>query len=115
MNIKKKKDGSTLTVAISGRIDTVTAPEADASINESLDGVQSLIIDFTEVNYVSSAGLRMLLSLQKKMMTRLTRIVTIMLMKSRRFWKAIPILMKSRIMKLMKKKARRTRTIPTVT
>ena len=70
MNIKKKKDGSTLTVAISGRIDTVTAPEADASINESLDGVQSLIIDFTDVNYVSSAGLRMLLSLQKKMMTR---------------------------------------------
>ena len=70
MNIKKKKDGSTLTVAISGRIDTVTAPEADASINESLDGAESLILDFTDVEYISSAGLRMLLSLQKKMMKK---------------------------------------------
>ncbi len=70
MNIKKKKDGTTLTVFISGRIDTATAPTADAAINESLDGVQSLILDFTEVNYLSSAGLRMLLSLQKKMMKK---------------------------------------------
>lgn len=70
MNIKKKKDGNTLTVIISGRIDTATAPEADATISESLDGVQSLILDFKDVNYVSSAGLRMLLSLQKKMMAR---------------------------------------------
>ncbi len=70
MNIKKKKDGNTLTVAITGRIDTSTAPEASASINESLDGVQSLILDFTGVDYISSAGLRMLLALQKKMMTR---------------------------------------------
>lgn len=67
MNIKKKKDGNTLTVIISGRIDTATAPEADASINGSLDGVQSLILDFSDVDYVSSAGLRLLLSLQKKM------------------------------------------------
>ena len=70
MNIKKKKDGNTLTVIISGRIDTATAPEVDAAINESLDGVQSLILDFKDVNYVSSAGLRMLLSLQKKMMAK---------------------------------------------
>ena len=70
MNIKKKKDGNTLTVLISGRIDTATAPEADASINGSLDGVQSLILDFTDVNYVSSSGLRVLLALQKKMSAR---------------------------------------------
>lgn len=70
MNIKKKKSGSTLTVIISGRIDTTTAPEVDSSINESLDGVQSLILDFTGVNYVSSAGLRVLLALQQKMMSR---------------------------------------------
>lgn len=70
MNIKKKKDGNTLTVAITGRIDTATAPEASASINESLDDVQSLILDFTGVDYISSAGLRMLLALQKKMMAR---------------------------------------------
>lgn len=70
MNIKKKKSGSTLTVIISGRIDTTTAPEVDSNINESLDGVQSLILDFTGVNYVSSAGLRVLLALQQKMMSR---------------------------------------------
>ena len=68
MNIKKQKEGSTLKVFISGRIDTATAPEADAFINGNLDGVTSLIIDFAEVNYVSSAGLRVLLSLHKKMM-----------------------------------------------
>ena len=70
MNIKKKKDGSTLTVVISGRIDTSTAPEADAAINGSLDGIESLILDFSDVEYISSAGLRMLLSLQKKMMKK---------------------------------------------
>lgn len=68
MNIKKNKDGNKLCVAISGRIDTATAPEVDAYINGELDGVSSLILDFKEVNYVSSAGLRVLLSLQKKMM-----------------------------------------------
>ena len=70
MNIKKKKDGSTLTVVISGRIDTSTAPEADAAINGSLDCIEMLILDFSDVEYISSAGLRMLLSLQKKMMKK---------------------------------------------
>ncbi len=70
MNIKKKKDGSTATFAISGRIDTATAPEVDEFVNKNLDGVQNLILDFKEVNYVSSAGLRVLLSLQKKMMVK---------------------------------------------
>lgn len=67
MNIKKQKDGSKLTIAVSGRIDTVTAPEFDSFINENLDGVTSVVLDFKDVNYVSSAGLRALLSLQKKM------------------------------------------------
>ena len=70
MNIKKKKDGSTATFAISGRIDTATAPEVDEFVNKNLDGVQNLILDFKQVNYVSSAGLRVLLSLQKKMMVK---------------------------------------------
>ena len=70
MNIKKKKDGSALSVIISGRIDTSTTPKTDAAINESLDGAESLILDFTDVEYISSAGLRMLLSLQKKMMKK---------------------------------------------
>ena len=70
MNIKKKKDGSSLTVIISGRIDTVTATDVDEFINNSLEGVKMLILDFKDVNYVSSAGLRVLLSLQKKMMVK---------------------------------------------
>ena len=67
MNIKKKKEGNTLFVKISGRVDTATSPEVDSYINENLDGVTELILDFEEVNYVSSAGLRVLLSLHKKM------------------------------------------------
>ena len=70
MNIKKSKNGNILNVVISGRIDTATAPEVDAFVNENLDGVSSLTLDFKEVNYVSSAGLRVLLSLQKKMMAK---------------------------------------------
>ncbi|MBQ1838818.1 MAG: STAS domain-containing protein [Ruminococcus sp.] len=68
MNIKKKKTGSTLTVSVNGRIDTATAPEFDADVTQNLDGITNLILDFKDVNYVSSAGLRVLLSLQKKMM-----------------------------------------------
>ncbi len=68
MNMKKKQDGSNLTVFVSGRIDTVTAPEFEQYLKESLDGIQSLTIDFKDVNYVSSAGLRVLLSYHKKMM-----------------------------------------------
>ena len=67
MNIKKKKLGDTLTVIISGRVDTVTSPEVDAFVNQNLEGAESLILDFKDVNYVSSAGLRVLLSLHKKM------------------------------------------------
>ena len=68
MNIKRKKDSSKLFVTVNGRIDTVTAPEFEAGVKPYLDGVTDLTIDFKEVNYVSSAGLRVLLSLQKKMM-----------------------------------------------
>ena len=67
MNIKRKKDSSNLFVTVNGRIDTVTAPEFEAGVKPYLDGVTDLTIDFKEVNYVSSAGLRVLLSLQKKM------------------------------------------------
>ena len=67
MNIKKKKDGNMLTVMILERMDTVTAPEIGDEIKQNLDGVTELILDFKDVNYVSSAGLRVLLSLQNKM------------------------------------------------
>ncbi|MBQ5398228.1 MAG: STAS domain-containing protein [Ruminococcus sp.] len=70
MNIKKQKSGNRLTITINGRIDTVSAPEAESFINENLGETQELILDFKDVNYVSSAGLRVLLSLQKKMNAR---------------------------------------------
>ena len=70
MNIKRKKDSSNLFVTVNGRIDTVTAPEFEAGVKPYLDGVTDRTIDFKEVNYVSSAGLRVLLSLQKKMMAQ---------------------------------------------
>ena len=70
MNLKTKKNGTTLNVIVSGRVDTATAPELEAEVKPQLDGVTSLILDFKDVNYVSSVGLRVLLSLQKKMMTQ---------------------------------------------
>ncbi len=67
MNITKNLDGEKLTVAVSGRLDTMTAPELDEELKASLDGVQELVIDFTETEYISSAGLRVLLSAHKTM------------------------------------------------
>lgn len=67
MDIKRKLDNSTLTVIVNGKVDTSTAPELDAGVKPYLDGVDNLILDFTGVNYISSAGLRILLSLQKTM------------------------------------------------
>ncbi|MED9970286.1 MAG: STAS domain-containing protein [Ruminococcus sp.] len=67
MDIKQKKDGKKLTVIVSGRIDTSTAPDFEAYVKQNLGDCTSLEFDFKEVNYVSSAGLRVLLSMQKKM------------------------------------------------
>ncbi|MBR4607742.1 MAG: STAS domain-containing protein [Lachnospiraceae bacterium] len=67
MKIEKKTDGTKLTVALQGRLDTMTAPELDKEFHESLDGVTELVVDLAELEYVSSAGLRVLLSAQKVM------------------------------------------------
>ncbi len=67
MDIKKKKQSGTLTVTVSGRIDTVTAPQFQDGVKPDLEGVSNLVIDFADVKYISSAGLRVLLSLQKIM------------------------------------------------
>ena len=67
LNIDKKADGNDLAVAIGGRLDTNTAPELEAALTDELDGVTSLTIDMAELEYISSAGLRVLLSLQKTM------------------------------------------------
>lgn len=67
MTINKTIDGNKLNAEIIGRIDTVTAAEAESVLKEGLDGITELILDFKQVNYISSAGLRLLLSLQKQM------------------------------------------------
>ena len=67
MTINRKKDGTVLTLAVEGRLDTITAPELEAALGEELDGVEELIFDFSALEYISSAGLRVLLSAQKQM------------------------------------------------
>ena len=67
LNIEKQTNESALTVALSGRLDTTTAPELEKELKESLDGVNALTIDMKDLDYISSAGLRVLLSAQKIM------------------------------------------------
>ena len=67
MNIIKNKDGSKLTLALEGRLDTTTAPQLEGELEEALDGVTALELDFQQLEYLSSAGLRVLLAAQKVM------------------------------------------------
>lgn len=68
MTIQKTQSGTELTIALSGRLDTTTAPQLEAELKSSLDGVTALTMDFKELAYISSAGLRVLLTAQKIMM-----------------------------------------------
>ena len=67
MTIEKTKNGNELTVALTGRLDTTTAPQLEAELKESLSGVEKLVLDFAALEYLSSAGLRVLLATQKIM------------------------------------------------
>lgn len=67
MNIEQKKDGKALTLALAGRLDTMTAPELEAVLKDALADVEELTFDFEKLDYISSAGLRVLLSAQKTM------------------------------------------------
>lgn len=67
MNIDKLVEDKKMTLKLSGRLDTTTAPDLDATINEQIDSIDELYLDFTDLEYISSAGLRVLLSAQKKM------------------------------------------------
>ncbi len=67
MTINKTKNGDALTIALEGRLDTMTAPELEAELKTALDGVETLTIDMAKLDYISSAGLRVLLSTQKVM------------------------------------------------
>ena len=67
MKIEKNLNGSTLGIALVGRLDTTTAPMLDDAIKNGLDGVTELLFDFEKLEYISSAGLRVLLAAQKAM------------------------------------------------
>lgn len=67
MKITKKQEGTKLLMKLEGRLDTTTAPELDAEIKKSIDDIKELEFDFEKLEYVSSAGLRVLLTTQKIM------------------------------------------------
>ena len=68
MNIEMKRNAEVTTIEIAGRLDTTTAPVLDKVINDDIEGTKELILDLKGLEYISSAGLRVLLSAQKKMM-----------------------------------------------
>lgn len=67
MTINKTVEGSKLTIALEGRLDTATAPNLDAELAASLGSVKELVLDLKDLVYLSSAGLRSILTAQKKM------------------------------------------------
>ena len=67
MTISKQMNGTTLTLAPEGRLDTMTSPELEKELNASLEGADTLMLDFSRLDYISSAGLRVLLSAHKTM------------------------------------------------
>ncbi len=70
MTITKTQNGTALTLALEGRLDTMTSPDLEAELNKSLPGVDSLTLDLSKLDYISSAGLRVLLSAHKLMSAR---------------------------------------------
>lgn len=67
MNIQKTVNGTALVVELDGRLDTTTSPKLEEELRSSIDGITSLVIDFEKLEYISSAGLRVLLAMQKIM------------------------------------------------
>lgn len=75
MTINQKQENSRLTISIDGRLDTTTSPELSKVLDASIEGVTELIFDLTRLEYISSSGLRVLLSAQKAMNSRGTMVV----------------------------------------
>lgn len=67
MILKETAEGSKFTIKLEGRLDTTTAPQLENVINTSLEGVTELVMDFEKLEYLSSAGLRVILAAQKRM------------------------------------------------
>ena len=67
MTVEKKIENGNVTLTVSGRLDTTTAPELEKTLDNVLDGTKELIFDMTGLEYISSAGLRVILKAQKAM------------------------------------------------
>lgn len=67
MDISFEQEGTELVVALKGNLDTVAAPELESALFSKLDGVEKLVFDLTELDYIASSGLRVLLASQKRM------------------------------------------------
>ena len=67
MTVEIKKNAKEITIEVVGRLDTITAPVLEKTIGENVCNAESLILDFKGLEYISSAGLRVLLNAQKKM------------------------------------------------
>ena len=70
MKIEMKRNAQEMMIEVEGRLDTITAPTLEKEINENIQDSETLILDFSGLEYISSAGLRVLLSTQKKMQKR---------------------------------------------
>lgn len=75
MEINSKAQGTELEMSIAGRLDTTTAPQLEAELNNSMSGITALTLDFAELEYISSAGLRVLLAAQKAMNKQGTMVI----------------------------------------
>ena len=75
MTIQKNLHGGTLSVVLEGRLDTTTAPQLEAELKASMDGITELDLDFEKLEYLSSAGLRVLLAAQKVMNKQGTMVI----------------------------------------
>ena len=67
MNVNKIQDGKNVTFEVEGRLDTITAPDMDEQLNEVIDDVENITFDFKNLEYISSAGLRILLNTHKEL------------------------------------------------
>ena len=70
MTIDKKRDGNNLEISLSGHLDTTSSPQLAEELENSLEGVKNLTFDLSDLSYISSAGLRVLLSTQKRMLNQ---------------------------------------------
>ncbi len=76
MNIIKNAENDKLTIAVVGRLDSNTAPQLEAELKQSIEETKSLVFDFTKLDYVSSAGLRVILAAQKQMNKQGSMVIT---------------------------------------